>query len=45
LRETAEPYTGTVLNEGGCDDGSLPNNGVGYGIVNVYEAVKMALGE
>lgn len=41
--ETADPYTGSIAN--GCFEGSAPNAGYGYGVVNVYEAVKMALGK
>jgi subtilisin family serine protease len=41
--ETADPYTGSVAN--GCFEGGAPNAGYGYGVVNVYEAVKMALGK
>jgi hypothetical protein len=29
-----------------CGQGdALPNNSVGYGVVNAYDAVRMALGE
>lgn len=45
LRDTAQSYNGIVMQHGGCDDLPLPNNGVGYGIVDVYAAVKMALGK
>lgn len=42
LIETARPYTGqTSL---GCFEGNVPNAGFGYGIVDVYAAVKEALG-
>lgn len=41
--ETADPYTGSV--ETGCFQGGTPNAAYGYGVVNVYEAVKMALGK
>lgn len=41
--ETADPYTGSV--ENGCFEGGAPNAGYGYGVVNVYEAVKLALGK
>jgi hypothetical protein len=41
--QTAHPYTGTVSQSEStqCED----NDGVGYGIVNVYDAVKLALGK
>lgn len=39
--ETAAPYTGSV--ENGCFQGGTPNAAYGYGVVNVYEAVKRAL--
>ncbi|NUQ86820.1 MAG: S8 family serine peptidase [Anaerolineales bacterium] len=40
---TAEPYTGdTSL---GCFTGDRPSNAYGFGVVNVYEAVKKALGK
>ncbi len=42
LIETAQPYTGV---RSGCFEGSLPNTAVGYGIVDAYAAVKMALGK
>lgn len=39
--ETAQPYTGdTSL---GCFTGDTPNNAYGFGVVDVYEAVKKAL--
>ncbi len=39
--ETAKPYAGqTSL---GCFSGDSPNNAYGYGVVDVYEAVKKAL--
>jgi len=41
--ETADPYTGSM--ENGCFEGGTPNAAYGYGVVNVYEAVKMALGK
>jgi hypothetical protein len=40
--ETARPYTGV---RSGCFDGNIPNTAVGYGIVDAYAAVKMALGK
>ncbi len=40
--DTAQPYTGsTPANE--CFSGDTPNNAYGYGVVDVYEAVKKAL--
>lgn len=41
--DTAQPYTGRT--EEGCFTGDIPNNAYGFGVVNVYEAVKQALGE
>ena len=41
--QTADPITGTCLAE--TDTAVAPNNITGYGIVNAYEAVKMALEE
>jgi hypothetical protein len=41
--DTAQPYTG---NTGiGCFSGSNPSNAYGYGVVDVYAAVKKALGK
>ncbi|MBC7877254.1 MAG: S8 family serine peptidase [Anaerolineales bacterium] len=41
--DTAQPYTGdTSL---GCFTGDTPSNAYGYGVVDVYEAVKKALGK
>jgi hypothetical protein len=41
--ETAQPYTGgTSL---GCFEGGVPNAGYGYGVVDVYAAVKEVLGK
>lgn len=42
LIETAQPYSGV---RSGCFEGSIPNTAVGYGIVDAYAAVKMALGK
>ncbi|MEK7323941.1 MAG: S8 family serine peptidase, partial [Chloroflexota bacterium] len=42
LIETAQPYTGV---RSGCFEGNVPNTAVGYGIVDAYAAVKMALGK
>jgi subtilisin family serine protease len=41
--ETANPYTGSTAQ--GCFEGGTPNAAYGYGVVNVYEAVKLALGK
>lgn len=43
LIETASPYSGSF--ENGCFEGSTPNAAYGYGVVNVYEAVKRAMGK
>ena len=42
LIDTAKPYTGST--SVGCFEGSIPNAAFGYGVVDVYEAVKVALG-
>lgn len=42
--ETADPYSGSFA-ETGCFEGGAPNAAYGYGVVNAYEAVKMALGK
>jgi subtilisin family serine protease len=42
LIDTANLYTG---NREGCFEGTKPNVAFGYGVLDVYEAVKMALGE
>ncbi len=42
LIDTANLYTG---NRDGCFEGTKPNVAFGYGVLDVYEAVKMALGE
>ena len=39
--ETAQPYTGST--SFGCFDGDVPNTAYGYGVVDVYAAVKEAL--
>ena len=44
LVQTASPYTGAEPPDE-CFTGSKPNNAYGYGIVNAYDAVKMALGK
>jgi hypothetical protein len=41
--ETAQPFTGDTSI--GCFTGDVPNNAYGYGVVDVYEAVKRALGK
>ena len=38
---TADPYTGST--GVGCFQGDVPNAAYGYGILDVYEAVKVAL--
>lgn len=40
LIEAADPYTGSVS---GCFEGDIPNAAYGYGVLDVYEAVQMAL--
>lgn len=42
LIDTATPYTGN--RSIGCFTGDVPNAAYGYGVLDVYEAVKMALG-
>ncbi len=44
LIQTATPYAGAVP-PGECFTGNQKNNAYGYGIVNAYNAVKMALGK
>jgi hypothetical protein len=41
LIATARPYTGYTSD--GCFEGGTPNAAYGYGILDIYEAVKMAL--
>jgi hypothetical protein len=41
--DTAKPYTGITFP--GCFTGNKPNNAYGYGVVDVYAAVKKALGK
>jgi subtilisin family serine protease len=41
LIEAAEPYTGST--NIGCFTGDVPNAAYGYGVLDVYEAVKMTL--
>jgi subtilisin family serine protease len=42
LIQAADPYTGSI--DVGCFEGDVPNAAYGYGILDVYEAVKDALG-
>jgi subtilisin family serine protease len=42
LIQSADPYTG---NRNGCFEGDVPNDAYGYGVLDVYQAVKMALGK
>jgi len=44
LIKTATPYTGAEP-PGECFKGGKPDVAYGYGIVNAYDAVKMALGK
>ncbi len=41
IMDTAQPYTGDT--SAGCFTGDTPNHAYGYGVVDVYEAVKQAL--
>ncbi|HKG54422.1 MAG TPA: S8 family serine peptidase, partial [Anaerolineales bacterium] len=43
LTSTADPYTGSA--SGGCFEGGDPSDAYGYGILDVYQAVKKALGK
>ncbi len=43
LIETAKPYTGSTSI--GCFEGDVPNAAYGYGIVDVYAAVKARIGQ
>ncbi|HEY9525471.1 MAG TPA: hypothetical protein VIR02_00235, partial [Anaerolineales bacterium] len=43
LIQAADPYTGGT--DTGCFTGDVPNAAYGYGILDVYEAVKTALGQ
>ncbi len=45
LIQTAQPYTGSQPSDQCFSGGSRPNNAYGYGIVDAYAAVKMALGK
>jgi hypothetical protein len=42
LIDTAKPYTGNTV---GCFTKGTPNAAYGYGVVDVYAAVKKALGK
>jgi subtilisin family serine protease len=44
LIQTAQPYSGERPSNQ-CFSGSTPNDAYGYGIVDAYVAVKMALGK
>jgi subtilisin family serine protease len=44
LSQTATPYAGAEP-PGECFSGGQPNNAYGYGIVDAYNAVKLALGK
>jgi len=41
LTSTARPYRGSQ--SAGCFEGSVPNNGFGYGVLDAYAAVKAAI--
>jgi subtilisin family serine protease len=41
--DTTQPYTGSTSL--GCFDGNIPNAAYGYGVVDVYAAVKEVLGK
>jgi hypothetical protein len=43
LIQAADPYTGST--DIGCFTGDMPNAAYGYGVLDVYEAVEMALGQ
>jgi subtilisin family serine protease len=43
LTQTADPYTGSI--SVGCFEGGIPNAAYGYGILDVYQAAKEALGK
>lgn len=43
LTETADPYTGD--RSMGCFQGTIPSDAYGYGVLDVYQAVKKALGK
>jgi subtilisin family serine protease len=41
LIQAADPYAGST--SVGCFEGDVPNTAYGYGVLDVYEAVKLAL--
>jgi hypothetical protein len=43
LTQTADSYSGSTAD--GCFEGGVPNAAYGYGILDVYQAVKDALGK
>ena len=43
ILDSAQPYTGSMSL--GCFEGNVPNAAYGYGVVDVYEAVKEVLGK
>ena len=43
LIQSADPYNGSTTD--GCFEGGVPNDAYGYGILDVYQAVKEALGK
>jgi subtilisin family serine protease len=45
LIQTAKPYQGSEPSSECFTGGTRPNNAYGYGILDAYEAVKMALGK
>jgi subtilisin family serine protease len=46
LRETARPFAGSLtVTDPACGGGPLPNNAVGYGLLDAYAAVRAALDE
>ena len=49
LTQTAKPYRGAAQSSGGifpiCADDHVPSNVTGYGVVDAYAAVQMALGQ
>ena len=44
INDTAQPYSGDAQQDT-CFSSATPNNTYGYGVVDVYEAVKKALGQ
>jgi subtilisin family serine protease len=45
LAETARPYDETVNDPLPCNNGSSPNNTVGYGLLDAFAAVEMAINQ